>query len=236
MKKIYLSLFVALGSALISKAQVSDSLNPFTDQEILKLSNIIYELEKKDSLARATEPNGFDLKNRSNISDLSLLKDLTNDSIHYYTGAEVIKLSNYIHELERRDSLRKLKVEMLVVEEEKRVAETTVVTIDSTKLKKEEKTPSIQFHTNSHYLTTEAYQALDLAVEMLKKSNSKIALEGYADNAGPVKFNEWLSVKRAQNVKNYLVRKGIDSTRFVKLKGHGGKRYLAPNDLSLIHI
>ncbi len=85
---------------------LSDSLNPFTEKEILKLSNVIYELEKRDSIASANEPNGFGLKDKNSISDPALLIDLNDDSVHQYTGLEVIKLSNYIFELERRDSIR----------------------------------------------------------------------------------------------------------------------------------
>jgi len=85
---------------------LSDSLNSYTEKEILKLSSIIYELEKRDSIASANEPNGFGLKDKNSISNPSLLIDLNNDSVHQYTGLEVIKLSNYIFELERRDSIR----------------------------------------------------------------------------------------------------------------------------------
>jgi hypothetical protein len=110
---------------------LSDSLYPLTDQELLKLSNLIYELEKKDSMASANEPNGFDLKSKESISDISLLVDLTNDSVHYYTGVELIKLSNYIFELERRDSIRQVKElekESMLAEQEKLAKDTEAFT------------------------------------------------------------------------------------------------------------
>ena len=102
MKKIYLLLVFAFSFGLYSNAQttVSDSMNRYTEDEVVKLSNFVYELEKKDSLASATEPNGFGLKDTSNISDQALLVDLKFDSIIAYTDADVIKLSNYIYKNE----------------------------------------------------------------------------------------------------------------------------------------
>jgi hypothetical protein len=106
MKKTFTLIAIIVIFYSAKSYSLSDSLNPFTEKEILKLSNVIYELEKRDSAASADEPNGFGLKDATTISDAGLLIDLNNDSVHEYTGAEVIKLSNYIFELERRDSIK----------------------------------------------------------------------------------------------------------------------------------
>lgn len=106
MKKILTITTVIFAFCSVHAYSQSDSLYPYTDKELLKLSNLIYELEKNDSAATADEPNGFDMKDKYSINDPTLLVDLTDDSVHYYTGEELIKLSEYIFELERRDSIR----------------------------------------------------------------------------------------------------------------------------------
>jgi hypothetical protein len=128
MKRIFTLAIVIIVFQSVKCYALSDSLNPFTEKEILKLSNLIYELEKKDSIASANEPNGFGLKDKSTISDSSLLVDLNDDSIHEYTGLEVIKLSNYIFELEKRDSIRTVNAvakEIAAKEAEKSVVKLT---------------------------------------------------------------------------------------------------------------
>ena len=59
----------------------------------------------------------------------------------------------------------------------------------------------------------------------MMKDNPKlgIQLEGHTDNQGNPKMNMGLSQGRVDNVKKYLVSKGIDKDR-IKTKAFGGTR------------
>ncbi len=62
---------------------------------------------------------------------------------------------------------------------------------------------------------------LDELAAKLKASNAKVSIVGFTDNAGEPKFNnQKLSEDRANAVKAYLVRKGVDANN-VEAKGAG---------------
>ena len=48
---------------------------------------------------------------------------------------------------------------------------------------------------------------------MEKYGNTDFMIEGHTDTSGPKVFNQKLSEMRANAVKEYLVKKGIDETR-----------------------
>ena len=77
---------------------------------------------------------------------------------------------------------------------------------------------------------TESYTELNKLEAMLRE-NSRVVVEigGHTDGVGSVAYNLFLSRKRAEAVKDYLVHKGIDARR-VKAKGYGKTRPLASND------
>lgn len=237
MKKNYIFLVLFIVVSAMRCFPANDSLNPFTEKEILKLSSVIYELEKRDSIARASEPNGFDLKNSMNISDKSLLVDLNNDSIHYYTGRDVIRLSNYIFELERRDSIRKANDSIYNM-----IRTTSVVYSDTIRpntleyhMEEEEDIKNFEsvifFSFNSSSITPDSYKALDDIIKVLKTYiNLTFVIEGYTDNAGSPSYNKVLSMRRAKAVKEYFVSKGIAASRVVSVVGFGGSKFMYNND------
>jgi outer membrane protein OmpA-like peptidoglycan-associated protein len=55
-----------------------------------------------------------------------------------------------------------------------------------------------------------------------------LLLEGHTDNQGDWNDNLKLSLERVENVKAYLVSKGVNANR-IKTKGWGGSRPLANN-------
>ncbi len=93
----------------IVKVAVSqnDSLFPFTGYEFVKLSNVIANLEKNDYKAIFRNNALSATGDRSN-SDSLFLKRFAKDSLILLTGPEVVRLSNYIRTLEKRDTLRTL--------------------------------------------------------------------------------------------------------------------------------
>ncbi len=61
------------------------------------------------------------------------------------------------------------------------------------------------------------------------KPNLVIEIGGHTDNVGDDKSNELLSQRRAESVKQYLVKKGVKPER-VQTKGYGESMPIADND------
>jgi outer membrane protein OmpA-like peptidoglycan-associated protein len=75
----------------------------------------------------------------------------------------------------------------------------------------------------------ESYPELDKTVSLLKENPTfKILLEGHTDNQGDWSENLKLSNDRVETVKNYLISKGILSSR-IQVKGWGGTKPVSSN-------
>jgi OmpA-OmpF porin, OOP family len=71
---------------------------------------------------------------------------------------------------------------------------------------------------------------LNQVLSVLKaKADWKMTIEGHTDNIGGEAFNKTLSDKRANAVKNYLVKNGIEATRLTA-SGIGLSKPIATND------
>ena len=85
------------------------------------------------------------------------------------------------------------------------------------------------YDSNSSYIRAAAYPLLDEVASILEKNpEMEVEVQGHTDNTGSAKYNQWLSEKRAQKVKDYLVSKGIDPSR-LEAKGYGLTQPLASN-------
>ncbi len=70
------------------------------------------------------------------------------------------------------------------------------------------------FEFNSSELDEKSMQYLDdLTAALLDNKKLTINLTGHTDNVGSARFNERLSLYRANAIKDYLVSKGVESTR-----------------------
>lgn len=88
----------------------------------------------------------------------------------------------------------------------------------------------ILFETNSSKLKSASFTALDEAAAILRKTpHSSIQIEGHTDNQGSAFWNQTLSVKRANEVKAYLVAKGIDKNK-LNAAGYGFSRPIDNNN------
>jgi outer membrane protein OmpA-like peptidoglycan-associated protein len=88
----------------------------------------------------------------------------------------------------------------------------------------------VQFRTNSAKLLRKSHKVLDEVVAVLKKNPKieQVEIQGHTDNVGSVEHNEKLSAARAESVKRYLMKKGIEETR-LSTKGHGPHKPIADN-------
>ncbi|MBD0400720.1 OmpA family protein [Flammeovirga sp. EKP202] len=90
---------------------------------------------------------------------------------------------------------------------------------------------NIFYKTNSSYLEKTSHDELDRIVELLKSESTieEVTITGYTDDQGKESYNQWLSEKRAQTVKNYLVKKGIAATRLI-VEGKGESEPVDSNE------
>ncbi len=89
---------------------------------------------------------------------------------------------------------------------------------------------NIFFDTNSDVLKKESFAELNQLIELLNKNpQRKIEVGGHTDDVGDDASNLSLSQRRAEAVKNYLVKNGVAESR-VQAKGYGETQPQVPND------
>ncbi len=87
----------------------------------------------------------------------------------------------------------------------------------------------VHFDTNSAKLKPSSYKSLnDLAEFMKYKKTLKIELAGHTDSDGNADKNLDLSQRRAETVRNYLIKKGVAPNRLTA-KGYGETQPVAAN-------
>lgn len=87
----------------------------------------------------------------------------------------------------------------------------------------------VNFDHDKATLRADAYPILDQAVEGLKEwGNVKVEVDGYTDSKGKDKYNQKLSQRRAEAVRNYLISKGVAADRLTA-KGFGETKPVASN-------
>ncbi|MDR0933637.1 MAG: OmpA family protein [Burkholderiaceae bacterium] len=87
----------------------------------------------------------------------------------------------------------------------------------------------ISFDAGSAEISPKFASILDSFAQNLNKyPNTTVAIYGFTDNTGSDKINLPLSRERASNVRDYLVGKGVDGSRFY-IEGHGSVQPIADN-------
>ena len=77
----------------------------------------------------------------------------------------------------------------------------------------------------------EAEPTLQNVADVIKKyPNASILIEGYTDSKGSDSYNLRLSQRRADSVKNWLVKKGGINGKNISTKGWGEANPVAPNE------
>jgi outer membrane protein OmpA-like peptidoglycan-associated protein len=88
----------------------------------------------------------------------------------------------------------------------------------------------VLFNTNTNGVGKDYYEKLK-KIKDLMQANPKYKLEvqGYADNVGKDEYNQALSERRAEEVRTYLTKAGIDASR-MNIKGYGIDNPIKSND------
>jgi len=89
----------------------------------------------------------------------------------------------------------------------------------------------INFKLNSSDISPSAYPILDDAIRKMEKNDeiAKLEIEGHSDSSGDEVYNLKLSERRANSVKQYFIKKGVDPSRLTS-KGYGENQPIAPNN------
>ncbi|WP_257667771.1 OmpA family protein [Parapedobacter tibetensis] len=88
----------------------------------------------------------------------------------------------------------------------------------------------VLFPLNSSYLTDQAKKEIDKLVTLLDDyPGASLIVDGHTDATGTETYNQWLSEKRAESVKQYAVEKGL-SERRVTTNGYGQTKPVAANN------
>lgn len=109
-------------------------------------------------------------------------------------------------------------------------AKDDVVVLEQPKEEKPLILEGIMFETNSAKISPKSnVEILDEAAETLKKTDRNVEIAGHTDNVGKHEYNMKLSLRRANAVKDYLVKKGISAGR-ITTNGYGPDKPIASND------
>lgn len=89
---------------------------------------------------------------------------------------------------------------------------------------------NIFFDYNTATLSPESRPELDRIVEMMKEHPQlKIQVDGHTDNIGSADYNNQLSLKRAESVKEYIISGGEITPDRITTQGFGFRKPIAPN-------
>jgi len=223
-----LSILILLFS-LSASAQVT-----YTRAEVIKLSNYIHELEKKDSIAKIESNLVSSIENPSS----SKVQTKNNDLVASSDRSPQMVSSNNIGYQNCEMSEKKYTLLKNDYEELSKKYNQLKSELDrninyfrtSGKSKKAKYSTVTFFEYNSAYITSEYAKLLDEAIQKFnKKNNLKIEINGFTDNSGSSEFNMALSKERAEAVKDYLVLKGVPASK-IFTKGWGDVNPLYSNE------
>lgn len=97
------------------------------------------------------------------------------------------------------------------------------------------KVSNLFFESESYQIQPESYQELDRIADFMKENyNEEFEILGHTDNIGNAQMNLQLSQKRADEVANYLIKKGV-SPNILYAKGLGNTEPVSTN-IKLIEL
>ena len=70
----------------------------------------------------------------------------------------------------------------------------------------------------------------DLADQAISNPNAELTIVGHADTTGEKAFNQGLSVDRAEAVRDYLVKRGVEAAKLISVTGKGAEEPITAVD------
>ena len=95
--------------------------------------------------------------------------------------------------------------------------------------------PKIQFKKGTSTIESTSMANLYDIADALKDVDGTIKITGYASTEGSTRYNKELSLKRAEAVKNALIKAGVDSSK-IEVIGAGPTTKFSPDNLELNRI
>ena len=145
-------------------------------------------------------------------------------STNKFNISERLSSSNALVELENKGqyNLRLISNNYFVLDTILNIQKSSSVNLNLLEIKKgNRKTLSqINFKRSSTELTEQSIPYLENLLHIFKENDVKVIIEGHTDNSGDYKLNVKLSKDRANTIKDYLIKKGIERNR-IKIKGYG---------------
>ena len=87
----------------------------------------------------------------------------------------------------------------------------------------------VTFDTNSTYVRPGLYNEIDrIAQVMIQYPETQILVQGFTDSTGDAAYNQTLSERRAEAVKNLLIQRGVSPSRVTSI-GYGENQPVATN-------
>jgi OOP family OmpA-OmpF porin len=88
----------------------------------------------------------------------------------------------------------------------------------------------VQFKLGSAELLPDSFGLLDEVGQVMENPQiERVQIEGHTDSTGSAKINKKLSKERAESVRSYLIKKGIEDKRLVAV-GFGPDKPIAENE------
>ena len=145
-------------------------------------------------------------------------------STNKFNISERLSSSNALIELENKGqyNLRLISNNYFILDTILNIQKSSSVNLNLLEIKKgNRKTLSqINFKRSSTELTEQSIPYLENLLHIFKENDVKVIIEGHTDNSGDYKLNVKLSKERANTIKDYLIKKGIERNR-IKIKGYG---------------
>jgi len=129
---------------------------------------------------------------------------------------------------EKAESKTETKKDSEIIREAK-IEEEDILKRESKKEKKSEDVhfSDVLFDFDSYIIKSEYYPLLDSLSGWLKSVDKVIIIEGHCDERGTQEYNLVLGQKRAEAVREYLLRKGVDPKK-LKVISYGKEKPLDP--------
>lgn len=103
------------------------------------------------------------------------------------------------------------------------------VDVRGCEIREEIRLPGVNFETNSDRLLPGAEGVLADAAETLRRNPTiRVEVAGHTDSVGAAEYNESLSQRRAETVRDYLISRGVASDR-LSARGYGELEPIADN-------